>query len=67
MVRQARSVEFRRVALSSVMAWQARWVKAWCSEVCCGLLGLGRLGKLGCVGVRYGMAGTACWGELSFV
>ena len=28
------------------MVWQARRVKAWCREVCCGLLGLGRQGAI---------------------
>ena len=49
----------RRVMVGSGkadMVWQARWVKAWCSEVCCGLLGLGRHGKFWLVAVGLGKA-----------
>lgn len=50
------------------MAWQLRWVKLWCGEVCCGLSGLGSLGKVfsgeSCRGVAsHGAAWLGSWGE----
>lgn len=51
---------------------QLRWVKLWCGEVCCGLSGLGSLGKVfsgeSCRGVAsHGAAWLGSLGESSCV
>ena len=33
-------------SLRFVRVWLARWVKVWCVEVWCGLLGLGKAGEV---------------------